>query len=108
MCLPSEFEGGNLLVRHGGQEVNFDWSSKSQSAVQWAAFYSDCEHEIKSVTKGHRITLTYNLHLVDMMGGAIMSPNRIVDPDTLPPYELIKSMLGKRDFMTEGSYFHSP
>jgi hypothetical protein len=89
-------------VRHREQEFNFDWSSAAKSTIQWAAFYSDCEHEIKTITKGHRITLTYNLHLVDMIGGAIRLPKQIVDPESLPPYELIKSLLEQPEYMAKG------
>jgi hypothetical protein len=42
----------------------FDWGTLSTSSpmeVQWAAFYSDCPHEIFPVTTGNRITMTYNL-----------------------------------------------
>lgn len=39
------------MIRHHGREVDYDWSSESSSAIQWAAFYSDCEHEIKEVTE---------------------------------------------------------
>jgi hypothetical protein len=101
--LPVAFQGGNLLIRHGGRNVDFDWSLNSQSTIQWAAFYSDCEHKINNVTTGHRITLTYNLHLVDVVGGAIRLPKRIVDPDSLPPYDLIRSMMEQPQFMAEGS-----
>ncbi|RJE24678.1 hypothetical protein PHISCL_02993 [Aspergillus sclerotialis] len=46
VCFPSRFKGGNLVIRHHGREVDYDWSSESGSAIQWTAFYSDCEHEI--------------------------------------------------------------
>jgi hypothetical protein len=43
--------------------MKFDWGSTSeQPELQWAAFYSDCEHEVFPVQSGHRITLTYNLY----------------------------------------------
>ncbi|KAI4729404.1 hypothetical protein E4T49_02837 [Aureobasidium sp. EXF-10728] len=65
VCLPSEFEGGVLSVSHQGNTVGFDWSASSSigqtPAIHWAAFYSDCSHEVQEVTAGHRITLTYNL-----------------------------------------------
>jgi hypothetical protein len=54
--------GGALAVRHRGQEVLFDWSSKKPGSIQWAAFFSDCEHEVLEAMEGHRITLTYNLY----------------------------------------------
>ena len=55
-------------MRHAGKEVVFDWATsaaerKVQSTVDWAAFYSDCEHEVLEVSKGHRVTLTYNLYV---------------------------------------------
>jgi hypothetical protein len=28
---------------------------------KWAAFYSDCIHEVKPVAEGHRVTLTYSI-----------------------------------------------
>ncbi|KAM0441304.1 hypothetical protein ACHAPT_000613 [Fusarium lateritium] len=45
----------------GGRRVDFDWGPKSADTIQWAAFFSGCEHEVLQVTEGHRMTLTYNL-----------------------------------------------
>ncbi|PYH31272.1 2OG-Fe(II) oxygenase [Aspergillus neoniger CBS 115656] len=102
VCLPCEFEGGNLTVQHHGQETNFDWSRQSSSSIQWAAFYSDCEHEIKTIKSGHRITLTYNLYVREMPG-AILAPIRpVLDPQTLPLYGLIESLLTTPGFMNDG------
>lgn len=71
--LPSSFRGGALQVRHRGEVQSFRGSGKSLSLV---AFYSDCRHEAKPVTAGHRVALAYNL-LVDR-GGA--RPAREHDP----------------------------
>ena len=60
--LPSAFTGGELVTRHQGRQVVFDWSVLSGSQIQWAGFYSDVEHEVLPVTSGYRITLTYNLY----------------------------------------------
>ncbi|TMW62130.1 hypothetical protein Poli38472_009623 [Pythium oligandrum] len=65
IVLPSVFTGGELVVhgpggRHGESFV-WDPSVKSTFGLQYAAFYGDCEHEVKSVTSGYRICLTYNL-----------------------------------------------
>ena len=67
VCFPTKFSGGALVTRHLGHEVVFDWSHSFQGPdcnqnIQWAAFFSDVEHEILPVTSGHRITLTYNLY----------------------------------------------
>jgi hypothetical protein len=60
-------------VRNAGKEVVFDWSAeeeaiKEEAKLQWAAFYSDCEHEVYEVTSGHHFTLTYNLFVTRSPG----------------------------------------
>lgn len=90
-----------MLVRHDGQEVDFDWASASTSTVQWAAFYSDCEHEIETVTEGHRITLTYNLHVTEAVGLSLL-PNPVIDPKSLPLYEYVKGILENPAVLKEG------
>ena len=63
VCLPSPHKGGTLVVNHDGrsQEVECDGEFK----IQYAAFYADCEHEVKPVTEGYRVCLVYNLALAD-------------------------------------------
>lgn len=65
ILLPSEFEGGELIVRHMDQEKVFDFASSSAYNFHYLAFYADCEHEVKPVTKGSRLCLVYNLILCD-------------------------------------------
>ena len=103
VCLPSPFQGGSLIVQHHGQEVTFDWSAKSASSIQWAAFYSDCEHEIRTVTEGHRITLAYNLYVTEPSGEATLWGSPILDPKTFPPYSQVKNLLMRPEFMPEGT-----
>lgn len=62
VCLPYPHQGGQLRVAHQGRETICDWSAQKGEAIKWAAFYSDCEHEVLEVISGHRITLTYNLY----------------------------------------------
>jgi hypothetical protein len=49
---------GELVVRHNGQSVEFNWGGENPTAIKWAAFYSDCEHEVRQVTAGYRCTIT--------------------------------------------------
>src|SRR3954467_8787955 len=45
IVLPSSFQGGELVVRHDGQEQTVDFSSdKNLFRIHFAAFYADCEH----------------------------------------------------------------
>jgi hypothetical protein len=61
IVLPCPHRGGQLMIRHAGREVALDLSSREVSAVTFAAFYADCEHEVKPVTQGNRVCLIYNL-----------------------------------------------
>lgn len=63
IALPAPHEGGELVVRHEGQTETVDFSKDSRFQIQYAAFYADCEHEIRPVTSGYRLTLVYNLTL---------------------------------------------
>ena len=53
VVLPSNYEGGELIVRHDGQERTIDFQSGEDSAFQihFAAFYADCEHEVRPSAK---------------------------------------------------------
>ncbi|KAL4970337.1 uncharacterized protein BDV14DRAFT_195032 [Aspergillus stella-maris] len=84
VCLPSKFKGGKFKVQHAGQH-SFDWSSKSDSTIQWAAFYSDCEHEIETFNEGERITLTYNIYVTEPV--RVLSPSdNAIQLKSLPLY----------------------
>ena len=61
VVLPSSSQGGELIVRHQDKEVTLDLAAEDVSEFAFAAFYADCEHEIKPVIKGARTCLIYNL-----------------------------------------------
>jgi len=52
VVLPSAFTGGELVVRHAGRQAILPLQSRDVGAVSWAAFYTDCQHEIWPVTAG--------------------------------------------------------
>lgn len=60
VTLPSAFKGGELEIEHAGRIVKHGSPGTSLSLV---AFYADCRHQVRPVTSGYRITLTYNLIL---------------------------------------------
>ncbi|KAI9328158.1 hypothetical protein BDR26DRAFT_874445 [Obelidium mucronatum] len=53
--------------KNSDSSKSFDWgpstkeSDSNNHLIQWAAFFSDCPHEISPIVSGTRITLTYNL-----------------------------------------------
>ncbi|KAF2847448.1 hypothetical protein T440DRAFT_520817 [Plenodomus tracheiphilus IPT5] len=98
--LPCAHEGGQLVVRHRGQAITFNWSNNSK-AIQWAAFYSDCEHEVLEVVSGHRITLTYNLYARRGLG-EVADLNLGLSLQQLPLYIETKAALENPRFMTNG------
>lgn len=65
IVLPSTYEGGELVVRHDGQErtIDFRGADLNPFHIHYAAFYADCEHEIRPLRKGYRLCLVYNLTL---------------------------------------------
>ena len=67
VCLPVEFMGGRLVLRHDTVR-SFDWESHRGYGgltppyrIRWAAFYGDVDHEIEPVREGTRVTLTWTL-----------------------------------------------
>ncbi|KIX09823.1 uncharacterized protein Z518_00904 [Rhinocladiella mackenziei CBS 650.93] len=61
ICLSSMHEGGDLVLSHGDDTVEFKTSPTSAFGMSFAAWYSDVLHQVKPVTKGYRLVLTYNL-----------------------------------------------
>lgn len=105
VCLPQQHKGGELLVRHEGKEQCFDWSSDAHAAVQWAAFYSDCEHEILPVESGHRVTLTYNLYAVDKLDGPYVPG---LETDAAGLRDIVAAALRNPTFMPRGGAIGYP
>ncbi|KAG9204997.1 hypothetical protein G6514_009455 [Epicoccum nigrum] len=100
VCLPSVHVGGQVLVRHQDHTTTFNWSGDS-SNIQWAAFYSDCEHEVSQVTSGHRIILTYNLFLRRGLGEMAGSSSTLNITQLLVHKE-VKAALVNSQFFPEG------
>lgn len=63
VCLPSKFEGGQLVVKSQERSKTYDWSKVcSEGYIGWAFLYSDCEREVLAVTTGSRLTLVYDVY----------------------------------------------
>lgn len=101
--LPYRHEGGQLIVRHAEHTITYDWSTSKTGAdaVHWAAFYSDCEHEVKELTEGHRVTLTYNLYYAPGVGD-LAEHAPAMQVETLPLYQKVHSALAEPEFMRDG------
>jgi hypothetical protein len=74
VVLPSSFQGGELIVRHEGEEQTIDFSGAGPFHIHWAAFYADCEHEVRPLRKGYRLCLVYNLTLAKATKKSLAAP----------------------------------
>ena len=99
VCLPTQFSGGELIVRHNKQEIKYDWSSTTSNTsriVNWAAFFGDVEHEVLPVIKGYRVTLIYNLSYHSKASDSTF------DVQTCSFYKLLQAALSNPVFMRDG------
>ena len=71
--LPSEHEGGELIVSHGGQSQRYSFADNDRFQPNFVAFYADCYHEVKPITSGYRICLIYNLAIADRKKQPLLS-----------------------------------
>ncbi len=64
IVLPSVCEGGELIVSHDGWQYEIQFTGATSGyELSYAAFYADCEHEIRPLRSGYRLCLTYNVTL---------------------------------------------
>lgn len=61
VVLPSAFAGGAMMVEHHDERLTF---RAAGGKLTFIAFYADCHHQVRPVTGGYRVVLTYNL-LID-------------------------------------------
>ena len=123
LVLPCRHTGGELVVRsHDGQKEELGLKNDSICEVKFAAFYSGCEHEAKSVLSGHLVALVYqlvntdpekllltktppeNTEVINQIASLLES---LLAPET--PLKLVYDLKGEED-LEEGDYFgeHHP
>lgn len=61
IVLPSKFEGGQVHVSHGSDNDVFNVSPDSEFTTSALAWYTDVTHEVKPITSGYRLAISYNL-----------------------------------------------
>lgn len=61
IILPSPYTGGEAHLSHSGQRTVIDYSINSLTSTSILAWYTDVTHEIKPITSGFRLALSYNL-----------------------------------------------
>ena len=61
IVLPSEHEGGGVVVRIGNQERNLSITEPREFSYSYMAWYADADHSVGPVSSGYRLVLSYNL-----------------------------------------------
>ncbi|CAL1700296.1 unnamed protein product [Somion occarium] len=80
VVLPSEFTGGEAHLSHGGLSLKYDTSVDGASQTTVMAWYTDVMHEVKPVTSGYRLALSYNLiHTTTSLRPALSSNLALTD-----------------------------
>jgi len=105
VVLPIIHSGGALHLRHEGEEVIHDSSSKFQehpyNSVSWVAFFSHVEHEVAKIESGHRVTLRYNLYYANQVDSDTPDPNSPnITSNTL--FKSFAGLLTQPDFLPDG------
>lgn len=103
---PTAHEGGELVLRHKDREWKFDAVSltapQTSPSLAYVAFYSDIEHEVLKVTSGRRVTVTYNLYLVDPAskpGVPAVTPNLTTSSNL---QDTLRRLLKNPEFLPDG------
>jgi hypothetical protein len=61
IVLPSCYTGGQVHVSHAGLSKVFDLAPDSLQQTFALSWYTDVVHEVKPITSGYRLALSYNL-----------------------------------------------
>lgn len=61
VCLPSEHQGGDVHLTFGSDQRIFQTAPTSTFDLTTLAWFSDVTHEVKELTSGYRLALTYNI-----------------------------------------------
>ncbi|KAG8946064.1 hypothetical protein FRC03_001506 [Tulasnella sp. 419] len=121
LILPSHFSGGELVLRRNNSqskptsksqrmreleltldEEEYSFGCGDPTHLKWIAFFSDTEHEIKSVTDGSRVTVTYNLFSEDVALPPPLVKSPAASTATIPIYEILMNGLKDPNFLPDG------
>ncbi|KAJ3735826.1 hypothetical protein DFJ43DRAFT_990458 [Lentinula guzmanii] len=61
VVLPSPYTGGQVHISHSSSKQIFSFDSNSLLSTAVMAWYTDVQHEVKPITSGYRLALSYNL-----------------------------------------------
>ncbi|KAH9857398.1 hypothetical protein C2E23DRAFT_927282 [Lenzites betulinus] len=113
LIFPTAHTGGTLGLSHATESWSFDAASYLETLqaddlrVAYIAFFSDVEHEVRKVTSGYRVTITYNLYYVNEVQYSLMANLRVIQPrgaDKPQVKTTLESLLKDGTFMPNGGW----
>lgn len=64
VTLPVRYRGGALVIHDfEGNEEKYYGRGGKPGDLEWTAFLADCDHEVETVQRGVRLTISYNVFL---------------------------------------------
>ncbi|KAI0052018.1 hypothetical protein FA95DRAFT_1533560 [Auriscalpium vulgare] len=97
LVLPSTFQGGQVHVSHGAQHEVFDTAANSAFGTTALAWYTDVVHEVKPLTSGFRLALSYNI----IHAGPSMPPRIPTADKAIAALERVLSAWRQADYRGE-------
>ncbi|KAH6891853.1 hypothetical protein BKA70DRAFT_1571656 [Coprinopsis sp. MPI-PUGE-AT-0042] len=61
VVLPTEYNGGQICLSHSGMSETLDLAKSAEMETSILAWYTGVKHEMKPITSGYRLVLSYNL-----------------------------------------------
>lgn len=108
MCLPSEYSGCELIVQHYDKKVmEFDWSNRSISTVQWAAFYLECDRR-SSISLVLARPYLFTSSTFQSLLSAVIHEDPIIEPQSLPLYKYNRELITNAAFKKGELYVTYP
>ncbi|KAJ7815985.1 hypothetical protein B0H14DRAFT_1402052 [Mycena olivaceomarginata] len=107
VIFPTAHTGGAFTLEHAGATWTFDSAAElsapgSDRRLAYVAFYSDVTHAVEPVKTGHRVTLTYNLFLLD--NDAHTAAVRVVPAPERALEAALRRLLANPSFLPSGGY----
>ncbi|KAJ7138617.1 hypothetical protein C8R46DRAFT_969387 [Mycena filopes] len=107
IVFPTSHTGGELILEHDGTSWTFDSAAELAAAqgpaLAYVAFYSDVTHAVQEVTQGYRVTLTYNLFLVDRTA-PVAPGTRIIPAAERALEDPLRALLADPSFLPDGGF----
>ncbi|KAF9525405.1 hypothetical protein CPB83DRAFT_909165 [Crepidotus variabilis] len=96
IILPSMYTGGEVHVSHANSTKVLDFAPNSLLSTALLAWYTDVKHEVKPVTSGYRLALSYNLIHVAPPG--VPKPTLPAEDDTAARLRQVLTKWREGDF----------